>query len=217
MAEVATATAPQKSNITHIMKNLAILLFIGLFIHTLAFPQQTSSTRRGSLTSGTIDSQFIYLNQISRSQDDFKLIRRINLETVRKNVADSLRQLRTEIAASASTITGQQGQIATLADSLASTQEQLRVSEGNQDRVSLLGISLNKSSVSVLFVSIVSVLVLLLVFYIYRFNQSHVVTRDARKSYDDLQEEFETHRKKALEREQKLKRQLQDEINRRTG
>lgn len=198
------------------MKNLAIILFLGLFIHTLAFPQQTSSSR-GSLTSGTIDSQFISLNLMSRTQDDFKLIRRANLEIVRKNVADSLRQLRAEIASTAETTASQQGRISTLSDSLASVKEQLLVSESNQDRVSLLGISLNKSSVSVLFVSIVSVLILLLVFYIYRFNQSHVVTRDARKSYDDLNEEFETHRKKALEREQKLKRQLQDEINRRTG
>ncbi len=199
------------------MKYLAIILLFGLFTHTLAFPQQTSSVRRGSLTSGTIDSQFIYLNQISRTQDDFKLIRRVNLETVRKNVADSLRQLQTEIAGSATTIKTQQGQIATLTDSLASTNEQLRISEGNQDRVSLLGISLEKSTVSVLFVSIVSVLGLLLAFYIYRFNHSHVETRQARKSYDDIREELETHRKKALEREQKLKRQLQDEINRRTG
>lgn len=198
------------------MKNLAILLFIGLFIHTLAFPQGGSS-QRGSLTSGPIDSQFIHLNLISRSQDDFKLIRRVNLETVRKNVADSLKRLRGEISDAATTIANQQKQLTILGDSLTSTQEQLRVSESNQDRVTLLGISLNKSSVSVLFVSIVSVLVLLLVFYIYRFNQSHVVTRDARKSYDDLHEEFESHRKKALEREQKLKRQLQDEINKRTG
>ncbi len=199
------------------MKHLAIFLFFGIFLHTLAFPQQTSSVRRGSLNSGTIDSQFIYLNQISRSQDDFKLIRRVNLETVRKNVADSLRELRNEINESAMTVQSQLSQIAALGDSLASTKERLRISESQQDRVSLLGISLDKSTVSVLFVSIVSVLGLLLAFYIYRFNHGHVLTRQARKSYDDLQEEFEAHRKKALEREQKLKRQLQDEINRRTG
>lgn len=199
------------------MKYLAIFLFFGIFLHTLAFPQQTSSVRRGSLNSGTIDSQFIYLNQISRSQDDFKLIRRVNLETVRKNVADSLRELRNEINESAMTMQSQLSQIAALGDSLASTKERLRISESQQDRVSLLGISLDKSTVSVLFVSIVSVLGLLLAFYIYRFNHGHVLTRQARKSYDDLQEEFEAHRKKALEREQKLKRQLQDEINRRTG
>lgn len=199
------------------MKYLAIFLFFGIFLHTLAFPQQTSSVRRGSLNSGTIDSQFIYLNQISRSQDDFKLIRRVNLETVRKNVADSLRELRNEINESAMTVQSQLSQIAALGDSLASTKERLRISESQQDRVSLLGISLDKSTVSVLFVSIVSVLGLLLAFYIYRFNHGHVLTRQARKSYDDLQEEFEAHRKKALEREQKLKRQLQDEINRRTG
>lgn len=198
------------------MKNLAILLFIGLFIHTLAYPQRASS-QRGSLTSGPIDSQFIHLNQISRTQDDFKLIRRLNLETVRKNVADSLTQLRNNVSEASTTITAQQSQITTLSDSLISTKEQLRVSESNQDRVSLLGISLQKSSVSVLFVSIVAVLILLLVFYIYRFNHSHTVTRDARKSYDDLHDEFESHRKKALEREQKLKRQLQDEFNRRTS
>src|SRR5690606_25293052 len=92
----------------YLMRHLAIFLLFGLFVHTLAFPQQTSSVRRGSLNSGTIDSQFIYLNQISRTQDDFKLIRRVNLETVRKNVADSLRELRNDINESGTTIKSQQ-------------------------------------------------------------------------------------------------------------
>jgi hypothetical protein len=35
--------------------------------------------------------------------------------------------------------------------------------------------------------------------------------------HDDLQEDYDAYKKRALEREQKLKRELQDELNKRSG
>ena len=39
------------------------------------------------------------------------------------------------------------------------------------------------------------------------------MTKDAKRALSEMEEEFEEHRKTALEREQKVRRQLQDEIN----
>jgi hypothetical protein len=58
-------------------------------------------------------------------------------------------------------------------------------------------------------------LIVLLGFFIYKFNSSNVLTTEAKKSFQELQQEFDAHKKTAREREQKLARQLQDELNKR--
>ena len=50
-------------------------------------------------------------------------------------------------------------------------------------------------------------------FFIYKFRNSNAVTRAAKKSLEETELEFEEHRRTALEREQKVRRQLQDELN----
>ncbi len=50
--------------------------------------------------------------------------------------------------------------------------------------------------------------------YFFRFRNSNFVTRKASAALLNLEEEHEEHVRISLEREQKLRRQLQDEINR---
>ncbi|MEX0314527.1 MAG: tRNA (guanine-N1)-methyltransferase, partial [Allomuricauda sp.] len=56
-------------------------------------------------------------------------------------------------------------------------------------------------------------LLLFLLLFIYRFRNSNVLTSQAKEALADLEKEFEEHRRRALEREQKISRQLQDELN----
>src|SRR5690554_3207963 len=67
---------------------------------------QTTTRITGSLTSGPIDSQFYYLNRISRTQDGMKLIRRPNLDLIQKNITDSLNSFRQELGAKKDSIAG---------------------------------------------------------------------------------------------------------------
>ena len=53
----------------------------------------------------------------------------------------------------------------------------------------------------------------LLALYIYKYTNGNVVTKKSINDLADLQEEYENYRKAAIEREQKVRRQLQDEIN----
>ncbi|GAL80099.1 hypothetical protein JCM19274_3669 [Algibacter lectus] len=77
----------------------------------------------------------------------------------------------------------------------------------------MFGLQMSKSSYNVLMWSIIGGLLAFLLFFIYKFNNSNAITRAAKKSLAETEEEFEEHRKTALEREQKVRRQLQDEIN----
>ncbi len=203
------------------MRNTRLLiLFIALsLVGTQAFCQTSSQRQppKGSLTSGPIDSQFIYLSAISRSQDDLKLIRRVNLERVRQNVADSLASLRKQIMAASVSVGEQETKLSLVNDSLSQVRQELEVAQDSKDNFAFLGMAMHKSTYSLIVWGIILALAVILIFYIYRFNQSNVVTRDTKKAIDELQADFDQHRKKAMEKEQKLKRQLQDEINKRLG
>lgn len=202
------------------MRNIRLLISLFAILwagQTFSQGNPNSSPSGGSLTSGTIDSQFVYLTAISRSQNGFELVRRANLELIRRNVADSLAAYREQIAKISASIGQGQAAMTSLADSLTLVKAELETARENRDSFAFFGLLMSKTTYSLLVWGIVLILAIALVFYIYRFNQSHVVTRDARKAFDDLQAEFDQHRKKAMEKEQKLKRQLQDEINRKSG
>ena len=200
------------------MRNFTMLaILVAVFSIGNVFGQSTTTRvpPKGSLTSGTIDSQFVYLYAISRTENGIEYVRRPNLEQIRKNVADTIRALTQEIEGLKAKEGNRQTAVEAMTDSLTLVQEELQTAQREKDSFSFIGISLKKSTYSLIMWGIVLLLAATLAIFIYRFNQSHVVTRDTKKAIADLQDEFDQHRKKAMEKEQKLKRQLQDEINKR--
>ncbi|MGK6350075.1 hypothetical protein [Parapedobacter sp. DT-150] len=200
------------------MRNVTCLTILIILI-SLGNVFGQSTTRReppkGSLTSGTIDSQFVYLYAISRTQDGLEHVRQANLERIRKNVADTIRTLTKSIADLKAKDGDQQAAVDGMADSLTQVKEQLRLAQQEKDSFSFVGIHLQKGVYSTIVWGLVLLLAAALAFFIYRYNQSHIVTTDTKKAIAMLQEEFDQHRKKAMEKEQKLMRQLQDELNKR--
>ena len=89
--------------------------------------------------------------------------------------------------------------------------------------MNFFGALLSKGLYNTIMWGIVVVLIVLLVFYIYRYANGNVVTKKSISDLAELQEEYENYRKAAIEREQnadlaeiekqKVRRQLQDEIN----
>ena len=77
----------------------------------------------------------------------------------------------------------------------------------------MFGTQLNKTTYSIILWFIITVLALFLIFFVFKFSKSHILTKEAQENLNDIEQEFDNHRKKSIEREQKLRRQLQDEIN----
>jgi len=72
---------------------------------------------------------------------------------------------------------------------------------------------MSKTGYNILMWTIIAALFALLLFFVYKFKNSNTITKDAKRAREEMEEEFEEHRKTALEREQKVRRQLQDELN----
>ena len=103
--------------------------------------------------------------------------------------------------------------IVTLKSNLSNTKSSLDSTIDEKDNMALFGIPMSKTNYSTIMWSVIGVLLALLLLFIYKFRNSNSVTRASQKSLSDIEEEFEEHRRTALEREQIVRRQLQDELN----
>jgi hypothetical protein len=79
--------------------------------------------------------------------------------------------------------------------------------------MSFLGIQVSKATYNVILWTMIAALLGLLLLFIYRFRRSNILTQIAKSNLAELETEYEDHRRRALEREQRISRQLQDEIN----
>src|SRR5690606_214534 len=107
----------------------------------------------------------------------------------------------------------QNTEIASLKGELQESNDHVSTLTNERDSISFFGVLIDKTTYKATMWGIVGLLAVVLFFFIYKFKNSNAVTHSARKALSELEQEYEDHRKKALEREQKVRRQLQDEIN----
>lgn len=188
-------------------KNYFTLFFIYILFLGSAFAQNNTPAQ-GPVFSGSIEEQFDVLLKNSYPYANFKKVRD-NLPRFKKNTLDSVKLLHEQITAQNATINNQQASNDSLNQALDETKELL--SKG--DTISFLGLSIEKGTYHFIVWSIIIVLAILLLFFVQRYKSNSQTAKDSRDAAEELREEFEQHRKKAMEREQKLKRDLQDELN----
>lgn len=198
------------------LKLISILLFAFLLnLHALKAQEQESVEL--SLDKGTINNQFEYIYKKSGNYradgKRYEVVRVISLDKLRKNVADSLVAYSKKEESLKSTIASQEATIASLNKNLSNTTSNLENVTEEKDSMSFLGMLVSKTAYNTILWSVIAGLLGLLLFFIYKFRNSNILTQEAKNSLSEVEIEYENHRRRALEREQKISRQLQDEIN----
>ncbi|MGV6830949.1 MAG: tRNA (guanine-N1)-methyltransferase [bacterium] len=195
-----------------------LLICFAFLISGLFWAQNANTQQEASRKDGTINQQFEYvINKSNRYKDEkgrlYKVVRRIWLDELKTITQDSLVEFRKKIADANSTIANQLEEINSLKTNLSNTQNDLTATNQEKDSMSLFGMQMSKTGYNTLMWSVIAGLLALLLFFIFKFKNSNAITKAAKKSLEDIEQEFEDHRRVALEREQKVRRQLQDEIN----
>ena len=161
----------------------------------------------------TIDQQFTDMVESSNSFQDYKVVKKLQLSKLQQNTKDSIADLKTQIASIKEQIGVQESKINELNTSLGETQNTLDTTREEIDSINFLGIPMSKSGYKSLMWGVIGVLTLALLFFVYKYKGSNAHTQEANKKLSEVENEYEDYRKKALEKEQKLGRQLQDERN----
>tara|TARA_R110002073_G_scaffold40547_1_gene114804 strand:+ start:11659 stop:12282 length:624 start_codon:yes stop_codon:yes gene_type:complete len=195
------------------MKFVKVILSLSILLaFSLGVTAQTEEVKP-SLNAGSIDSQFDYLYKKSPKWEDYRSVKTNLLFKFKANVSDSLKLGRTKLKEANATILTQKNEIETLKADLSKTNDNLSSVTEEKDKISLLGIPLSKTGYNTILWSIIAALTAFLVLFIGRFKQSNTVTVEAKKTKSEIEEEFENYRQRSIEREQKLRRELQDELN----
>jgi hypothetical protein len=191
----------------------AKILVVTLCLQTIQAQTVNPQEDKLSLNSGTIDNQFEFVIRRSNSWQDYKTVKKTWLYTLKAHTLDSLKAVQKNLADTKAVVKKQADEISGLKASLANTESTLTATNQEKDNISSLGIQMSKASYNVLMWSIAAGLTALLLFFIYKFKGSNSATREAKLKLDEVETEYEDHRRNALEREQRVRRQLQDELN----
>lgn len=175
-----------------------------------------------SINEGSIGEQFEFAIKKSNNYNDpsgrsYEVIRRTMMLDLKKNTLDSINAVKTRLEKSTAKVNAQQQEITTLKTDLTTTQETLETTRKEKDSMQFMGTQMSKTGYNTLLWSLIAGLLACLVFFIFKFKNSNVITKTARQELAELETEFKDHRRTALEREQKINRQLQDEINKSRG
>ena len=165
----------------------------------------------------TVENQFNELYKKSNNYQIYKVIKKNEYLRLQKSILDSIKVIKTDAASKQVKINEQQKSITELQTKIDTLNTDLAPSIGKEDAISFIGIPLNKATYNTIVWGIIFALLAGLAFFIYRFNNSNVVTKETKSLLADTEEEFEQYKRKSIEKEQKLRRQLQDEINKQRG
>lgn len=189
---------------------MRLVLFV-FFINIVAFSQ--TDKEELSIDKSTIDNQFEYVLKKSSNYQKYKVVKKTLLYTLKSHVIDSLKKEKEELQNFKELLQKKEDDYLALQKELENVNEELKAVTESKNTINLFGIPLKRDIYKTILWSLIGVLFFTLLYFIYIFKNSNVITQKALSDYNELELEFNNSKTRALEREQVLNRKLQDEIN----
>lgn len=161
------------------------------------------------------DTMLDVSNRYREGPAEFKVIRTVYLDAFMTNVADSISTYTKVIGQLEGEKNTLQGRIDATASEVSDRDKTIAELNTSNNSVSLLGMSLAKDTYSLIMWTLVIGLLIALLVALAGTRVVAATQKDLKRERDKLAEELEQSRKSRLTVEQDLRRQLQNEINRR--
>lgn len=192
------------------MKSLHLFIFC-LFMSVNTFLQKTKNDTL------SLSKQFEQVYRRSSSYKDFKVIRKSNFQNLKKNTLDSIKIIDEKLKIESQKNTRLEQEISSVAK--IRLEQDLELSEAILEKktISFVGLKLKKNTFKIIIWSIFFMFIIIICYLAYKLKDGVRITSQAKKELTRVEKEFNSHKKKSLVRDQKLRRQLQDEINKQRG
>jgi len=194
------------------MKNLINFLAIFLCISS-TFAQQSLTKKQIDSLPNTIENQFLKIYAHGKRWNQYKMIEKKEFLSFQKNILDSVAKIKETVVSKNQLITEKESSIEKLNTEIKALNTLVTESKDKENTISLLGIPLTKQLYNSILWGIIGLLFLATIFFFYKYNNNIGITKEAKTNLAELEDEFEKFRKKTIEKEQKLRRQLHDEMN----
>lgn len=192
------------------MKSLYLFIFC-LFVSVNTFSQKAKNDTL------LLSKQFEQVYRRSSSYKDFKVIRKTTFQDLKENTLNSIKSIDEKLKIESLKNTRLEQEI----NNITKTHLELDLKLSNaileKDTISFVGLKLKKNTFKIIIWSIFFMLIILICYLAYKLKDGVKITSQAKKELTRVEEEFNSYKKKSLVRDQKLRRQLQDEINKQRG
>ncbi len=195
---------------------IAFALILTLFVPFMNSYGQTSQ-KENPLEGAPIEEQFNYTIEKSNRYEEFRVVRIAWLLKLKSNVADTLNLLQNQLAGNKKQLNLHQQRIDSLKIQIDKANVQLDKAVTEKNSLNFLGAQISKGSYQTTMWGLVLILAGALAVFILLFKRSHIVTAQTKIKNDELQKEFEEHRKRVLEREKVVARNHLNELNKLRG
>ena len=192
------------------MKSLYLFIFC-LLMSIDTFSQKTTNDTL------SLSKQFEQAYRRSSSYKDFKVIRKSTFQNLKKNTLDSIKIIDEKLKIESQKNTRLEQEINSVAK--IRLEQDLELSEAilEKNTISFVGMKLKKNTFKIIIWSIFLILIILICYFAYKLKDGIKITSQAKKELTSVEEDFNSYKKKSLVRDQKMRRQLQDEINKQRG
>lgn len=195
--------------------------FVFTLLAVLAFSFTNLSAQAGNPANASdttsLQQQFDDMLRVSNRYQKFRVVNQEFLAAFIANVSDSISVYTHEIGDLNQTITAQAEKIEGLTKSVSEREANVNALTEEKDSMSLLGMSLSKTTYATVMWSAIFGLLALLILLFLRMQVALSGAKEARSNSSQLSEDLAKAKKRRLEVEQDLGRKLQDEINRNRG
>ena len=192
------------------MKSLYLFIFC-LFVSVNTFSQKAKNDTL------PLSKQFEQVYSRSSSYKDFKVIRKTTFQDLKENTLNSIKSIDEKLKIESLKNTRLEQEINNITKTHLELDLKLSNAIQEKNTISFIGLKLKKNTFKIIIWSIFFMLIILICYLAYKLKDGVKITSQAKKELTRVEEEFNSYKKKYLVRDQKLRRQLQDEINKQRG
>ena len=186
---------------------LYLLTIATILLTTISFSQETV------VEDTSINGQFETLLRISTNYKRYKVINKEKISQLRQNVLDTIKDSQNLVAKQNTLLAAEKQKIESSQNVLNKTQLDLSASLLREDSIFLFGAALSKVNYSIILWTLILSLIGVLIYIILKLLKNNILTKEAKQNLLIVEKELAQYTKNSIEREQKLRRKLQDEIN----
>lgn len=194
-------------NMKQILTILTLILFFSIQV------KSQEEKKANPLEEGNIKEQFDYAINKSSRYEEYRVIKIVWINKLRANILDSIQVLDSSIDLLKKESNQHQNSKDSIAEVLNSTNIKLDEAINNKNSMTFFGIQMKKSSYQNVTILIIVILIIAVVGMFFMFKRSNVITVETKVALKELHEEFDAHRKRALDREKTMARNHLNELN----
>ncbi|MGM0375781.1 MAG: tRNA (guanine-N1)-methyltransferase [Bacteroidota bacterium] len=193
-------------------------IFFNILLTVILLPGQGHLfAQETPLDEGNITEQFDYAIEESNTYEEYHMVPTTQLQKLKSNVVDTLESFNAQIEERETRIASLKEEMEDLNQEKETMEEERDQALSSKNSITFLGNEIPKKQYNSIMWGLVAILAAAGLFMFFLFKRSQVVTREIRERHEELEKEFDAHKKRALEKEKTMARQHLNELNKLRG